>query len=488
MDQSATGSYETDRQRHVAFLADQVETEVARVSASLEDLWKLRDQRLRALVTHARENSSWWARRLDGVDVSTLSGRDLSMIPPLTKTELMAHWDEIVCDPRLDLELANRHLEQIARSGPAYLLDEYHVVATGGSTGQRAVVVWDFEGWGMSWATLQSRGLWRASQADQIPELPIRVANLMSVNPVHMGGAAAACFSNPNVIEMYRLSLSAPISEIIAQLEEIQPRLLGGYPSILHELALEKLSGGLNIEIEGVHTGGEPLLPEARACIEQAFGVSITNLWGTSEAGMLASTFPEIDGLIIYESNCVIEPVDAQNVPVPSGQRAAKVLVTNLLNQVLPIIRYEITDEVTLLEPLEEGPPYGRRVGEIQGRLDEAFHYAEGVFVHPHLFRSALTKLSDVAEYQVVQTSSGARVALIAHGEIDLEALARRLEEDLREAGLRNANVIVTRVDHLERHAQSGKLRRFVPLHPEAVGANADISREQPLPETNSVG
>jgi phenylacetate-coenzyme A ligase PaaK-like adenylate-forming protein len=464
MIQPATGDYEKDRQRHVAWASERVAAEIQRVTASLEDLWKLRDERLRTLVEHARKNSSWWAQRLEAVDVSTLSGRDLSMIPPMTKDDLMTNWDEIVCDPRLDLELANRHLEQIARSGAAYLLDEYHVIATGGSTGRRAVVVWDFEGWGMSFVTLQSRGLWLASLADTIPELPIKVASLMSVNPVHMGGAAAACFSNPDLTEMHRLSTSAPTSEIVARLEEIQPHALVGYPSVLHELALAKLRGALNIEIEGVHSGGEPLLPEARACIERAFGISVTNLWGVSETGYLASTCPGNEGLVIQEDSCVIEPVDSQNRAVPSGQRAAKALVTNLLNRVLPVIRYEVTDEFTLLEPLPDGPLHGRRVSDIQGRLDEAFRYVDGIFVHPHLFRSALTQLSDVAEYQVVQTVSGARVALVARGEIDLEALAKRLEGDLQTAGLSDARVVVSRVDRLGRHAHSGKLRRFVPL------------------------
>jgi phenylacetate-CoA ligase len=167
---------------------------------------------------------------------------------------------------------------------------------------------------------------------------------------------------------------------------------------------------------------------------------------------------------VISEDTCILEPVDEHSRPVAPGQRAAKVLVTNLLNQVLPVIRYEITDEVTLLEPLPDGPWHGRRVADIQGRRDDAFRYSGGVFVHPHLFRSVLTQLVDVAEYQVVQTTGGAEVAIVAGEAIDPRAAAKRLGDELEAAGLAGAVVRVSRVDRLERHPHSGKLKRFVPL------------------------
>ena len=44
----------------------------------------------------------------------------------------------------------------------------------------------------------------------------------------------------------------------------------------------------------------------------------------------------------------VFEVVDADNRPVPPGTAGAKVLVTNLENRTLPLIRYELADRVTL--------------------------------------------------------------------------------------------------------------------------------------------
>jgi len=116
----------------------------------------------------------------------------------------------------------------------------------------------------------------------------------------------------------------------------------------------------------------------------------------------------------------VYEPVDAENRAVPVGVSGAKVLLTNVINQVLPLIRYELTDELSLLEEPNPDPWTGRRVSEVHGRLDDHFRYADGVEVHPHVFRSALACIPEVTEYQVCQMERGAGIVVQATGRPDL--------------------------------------------------------------------
>jgi hypothetical protein len=54
-------------------------------------------------------------------------------------------------------------------------------------------------------------------------------------------------------------------------------------------------------------------------------------------------------------------------------------------------------------------------------------------------------------------------VRVIADGSIDVAGLARRLEKDLA-AHLDDPEVSIEIVEAIERHAASGKLKRFVPL------------------------
>jgi hypothetical protein len=49
---------------------------------------------------------------------------------------------------------------------------------------------------------------------------------------------------------------------------------------------------------------------------------------------------------------------------------------------------------------------------------------------------------------------------------IDLPALRRELVDGLAKAGLPNAQIEIDLVDTLQRHKQTGKLKRFIPLKP----------------------
>jgi phenylacetate-CoA ligase len=138
--------------------------------------------------------------------------------------------------------------------------------------------------------------------------------------------------------------------------------------------------------------------------------------------------------------------------------------MTNLYNHAMPLIRYEITDEVTMMS---EACPCGsghRLIEDPQGRLDESFRYG-GLVVHPLVFRSPLGLCRNIVEYQVRQTHRGAEIAVRCQGRPDLAALHTEVTKKLTAVGLHGAEVAITAVDHLPRQ-DTGKLKRFIPLRP----------------------
>jgi len=188
----------------------------------------------------------------------------------------------------------------------------------------------------------------------------------------------------------------------------------------------------------------------------------LANLWGTSEAGITAMGCFRDAGMHISDDQVIVEPVDAAGKPVPPGVRSAKVYVTNLINPLLPLIRYEISDEITVLdEPCPCGSAY-TRVADIQGRNDDVFVYANGLAVHPHVFRSRLAQENAVSEYQVRQTLDGADLILRASGAVDFNRIERDLESALTKLGCKHPTVTARSVDAVPR-LNTGKLKRFVP-------------------------
>jgi phenylacetate-CoA ligase len=158
------------------------------------------------------------------------------------------------------------------------------------------------------------------------------------------------------------------------------------------------------------------------------------------------------------------EPIDIGGLPVAPGTPAAKLLVTNVINRVLPLIRYELTDEVTFLAEPNPDPWTGRRIADVQGRMDDMFKYTMGVLVHPHVFRSALGRRQAILDYQVRQLPRGADIAVRTTAPVNLQDLSRELVEVLTRLGLADPEVSIRVVADFNRQTGTGKLRRFVPL------------------------
>ncbi len=457
-----TGDYEIDRQRHVRAFQERLPGEVEKMTWPLERMHALRDERLRALIRTAKERSPWHARRLRHISPDTLSGDDLSAIPTMNKADLMTHWDEIVTDQRLTLALAKRHLAQIAERGPAYLLDQYHVVTSSGSSGLNGVFAWDFEGWLDVELAVARRNAWLARHFSPGGGVG-RVASVVSPSGIHMSQAQFRTFDTGSG-SYHSFPVTLPLSEIVAGLNAYQPDWLGGYPSSLLPLAREARAGRLRIAPWMLLCGGEPLSLEVRKMIEAAFGVGIVNTYAASEISIVAESYPGTPELHLVEDVAIYEPVDKANQPVPSGVPAARLLLTNVVNQVLPLIRYEINDQITFLNTPNPDPWTGRLVSPPLGRIEDEFVYSDGVEVNPTVFAKALDRLPGIYEYQVRQTKRGAAIAMRIEGNVDLDPARQELLTALRRLGLVDPEVSLTTVDQLDRLANSGKLKRFVAL------------------------
>lgn len=369
----------------------------------------------------------------------------------------MANFDGILTDRRLSRSVVEAHLDSL--EDDSYLLDEFHAVASGGSSGTRGVFVYDWDGWLLCRLMLMRFSARHQSRDPEFPLSPV-VAWVAAGKATHMTYAMARTFGARSGVVPIPATL--PLADIVTRLNDLQPDVLAGYPSMLYPLAGEAGAGRLKIKPRLVRPGSEPLLPEMRAAFEEAWACPIINIYGTSEGGS-ASSCGQSRGMHLNEDLVIFEMVDAGGSPVPAGVRAEKMYITNLLNRAEPLIRYELTDETTLIDaPCPCGSAL-RRIDDIEGRSDDVFTYAGGLVVHPLSFRSRLGHERDVIEYQVSQTPHGASIAIRTQGDVDTSSLAVALESELLRLGLAKPSVTVEIVDGFDRQ-KTGKLKRFLPL------------------------
>ena len=451
--------HEELRQRHLVRLPDLMRDHLERLRWPAERLRLERRDRLRDLLRVATASSPWHRERLQGIDPDGFEERDLESIPPMTKDDLMANWDAVVSDPRLELDLAERHIAGL--TSDAYLLDEFHAVASGGSTGRRGVFVYGWEAWAVAYAGFMRPALWDRMVTPGLAERPNTIGLIAADNAAHMTSSLAQTFASP-ATRVERFPVTQRFERIVAGLNDLQPLVLFGYPSALVMLAVEARAGRLRIAPERVIASSEPLLPHVRAAVEQAFGAPVANMYGTSEAGPMAVGCWRGPGMHLCDDLVIVEPVDRAGRPVPAGTPSDKVYVTAISNPTLPLLRFELSDQVTFLDQRCPCGSQHRLIADVAGRHEDAFGYPGGAVVHPHVFASVLVREPAVVEYQVRQTPAGAEV-LVVGGLADPARTGRALAGELARLGVRSPDIRVHQVDQLQRQA-TGKVRRYVPL------------------------
>jgi phenylacetate-coenzyme A ligase PaaK-like adenylate-forming protein len=451
--------YESTRRRHRENAMVRLPAHLERLGWSAAQLHDWRTDRLRELLAIARDRSAWHRTRLASVDIEHMDEERLRALPPMTKDDLMAHFDAIVTDPRVTLEVVDAHIA--ALTGDAYLFDELHAVASGGSSGVRGAFVWGWDAWAEVFLSNLRRLLHDAASSSDLTAPPVLML-VAAENASHFTSANPQTFRAEEP-PLHRFPVTMPLAEIVDGLNRVDGTHLITYASMLGALAAEARAGRLRIRPRRVASTAEPLLPEIRAAAEDAWQAPVANLWGTSEGGIVATGCFRGPGMHVNDDLLIVEPVDARGEPVAAGVQSAKIYLTNLVNPLQPLIRYELTDQVTPIgDPCACGSAY-RRIADIQGRLDDVFNYRDGVALHPHVFRSVLGRDARIIEYQVRQTTDGAEVLLRAHDAVPVAAIAHRLETELARAGLPAPAVTARVVDGLPRLG-TGKVKRFVPL------------------------
>ena len=451
------GSYGALRAAHLHQIRAALEDHVERVDWPRERIERYRTERLRALLTYARERSPFHAARMRGLDPSTATVADLAKLPPMSKREAQEEWDAIVTAPRLRRADAERILAE--QTWFSYTPDGEQVFSSGGSSGVRGVYVWD---WPLlvTLACLAWRMQLRAERNAGADGRPARLAVLEAGAPPH---ASTPLFDVPITAGMETVVIAAaqPFDELVAAVQQARPTHLVGYASVIGRLARASAGGSLEIAPVRVSTNSEPLTVEDRDAILAAWNAPVHNLWGSTEIGVQAVGCGHGDGLHVCEDEVVLERVDTSGDPVGPDQPAARTLATGLAGTTFPFIRYDLGDEVTLLpDPCPCGSTLPR-VADVAGRRDDDFDYGT-CMVPAAVFRHVLGTDPRISEYQVRQTPGGAEIIVV--GAPDMAAVATALEGALRSRGLARPAVSVTAVAAIARHSATGKLRRFVAL------------------------
>lgn len=441
-----------DRSAELRAMAERLKWSRARIEA-------YQRRALRSLLATARAGSRWHARRLEGIDPESFDIADLASLPPMTKADIREHFEEIVTDPRLRLDRCRRFLRQ---EHDEYLEGEYKVSSTGGSSGDPTLVVHsrrEMVCGPLSFLRFLERWARRTSAWEGLPV----IAALTSIAPRYRSMHG---YRYIPARETHLVDVAAPIVEIVAELNRVRPTLITVYPSILPRLAHEAEAGRLTIRPKVVAVGAETFLPEHQDAVTRAWGCPVIDGWGSSEVGALGCGSGFDSGLVQFEDLAIVELVDRFERPVGAGELCAKIYVTPLYRTTMPLLRYELRDQLAWVdEPASCGTAF-RRLTHVYGRTDDRFVFPGGVEVHPRELCAAFAGEPGVLEYQIRQTRGGVHLRLTTVAPPSLERIEAAIGRALERAGLSDPRIDLERVSTIERTGPAAKLQRFIPLSP----------------------
>ncbi|KTD50331.1 coenzyme F390 synthetase [Legionella quinlivanii] len=443
----------------------QFERSYEALSWSKQRISEHRNYQLRKLLHYAKKHSPWYQKQLAHINLELFTEERLPEIPAMDKKTLMDNWDEIVTDKRLSLKLVEDHIDKMKDDGETlYLLDEYHVLATSGSSGKRAIYVYNWD----EWNTYYLHSVRYASR-QPIPRRAnqdakkLKMAMILISNTVYAMYSMIKTFQHDHV-EQFHISITQPTEQIINELNTIQPDYLLGTPTTIARICHEPYVNRLKIDPVLVSVSGEPLFTPIRQLIEKAWpNARINNAYGCSEGLAGSNCGVNSREMHLNEDGCILEPVDAEEQRVPLGVIPQKMYLTNLYFYTLPLIRYEFFDQLLFLDkPCICGSNH-QLIAEPEGRPEYDFMYPGNVFVHHLAFVTPLLLEKNIQEYQVVQTEKGAHVRVMTTGLINKQLISQSIGHSLKQAGLERPEISFEEVTEFE-YLSSGKLRRFLKL------------------------
>jgi phenylacetate-CoA ligase len=228
-------------------------------------------------------------------------------------------------------------------------------------------------------------------------------------------------------------------------------QMLISHPSPLVAVAQECLHRGEswpNVRLRAVICLGEPLMPHERSLIERTLGCPVFCRYSAREAGVIAGEC-EVQQYHINVGSLYLEYLDLEREqPVESGP--ARVVVTDLFNYGMLLIRYDIEDVVVL----SSGRcPCGRpspRIREVQGRMVEIITTPAGVRVDPLQICDALRDAVGVQQFQFIQLPEGTyRVKIVPDRDCSEELIAEIVQRYQKILG-RDASVEVQTVAQID--------------------------------------
>ncbi len=245
--------------------------------------------------------------------------------------------------------------------------------------------------------------------------------------------------------------------KICRTLERFKPTLISSYPSSL--LFMSEIMEKYNIVItpSAIQTTSETLTENDRSLISKKFNCKVLDKYGSRETNVIASECECQTGMHINCENTFVEFI-RDNKPVKPGE-LGEIVVTNLNNYGMPLIRYSIGD---LGVQAAEQCTCGRTLPLMQklsGRESDIISTSKGDMIDSYFFSYLFQNFGEIAYFQVIQdTIDELVIHIVLNTSVEKDSFEKKIIEKINLITGNSFSILFRYVDTIPVEA-SGKRR-----------------------------
>jgi len=291
-----------------------------------------------------------------------------------------------------------------------------------------------------------------------------------------LGMKKAAVWGNPPVTETLKQKLrhhlldrtiyldtmnlnDTTMGDFVQRWREEQPGAVFGHAHSIFIFACYLRDQGItDLRPKGIVATSMMLLDHERKVIEQVFDCAVTNRYGCEEVGLIACECERHDGMHLNIPHVYVEFLDGDNKPVKPGE-PGKIVVTDLNNFAMPLIRYRVEDVGVYREracSCGRGLPILER---LEGRVADFLKLPDGGQVAGiSLVERTLTKVPGIEQMQLIQEAENQIIINRVKGVDFTEQTDRLLIDSMREVFDDRVTLKVNDITHIPQEP-SGKYR-----------------------------
>ena len=238
------------------------------------------------------------------------------------------------------------------------------------------------------------------------------------------------------------------------RLRQRRPRFMVAYALSAVQFGRYLQEHGISdIRFKAIITTAEVLLPEQRRLLEATFGARVFNRYGCRELSVIASEC-EHQQMHVNADTLLVEIIDGGR-----SDECGRIVITDLLNYSMPLIRYDIGDVGAWAEAQSCACGRGLPIlAEVRGRTTDFLIMPDGTQISGPALTLVIADMPQVRQVQFVQSSAN-RVVLRAvpgpgYSELTRSELRQRLSLYLQN----RVDLTIEEVQEI-RSAPSGKYR-----------------------------